>query len=245
MVYVYIILVGLCIASFIGSLSYRVPRGISIVAPRSFCVHCNTTIKPYDLIPFFSYIILRGRCRSCKKKIAFKYFAAEIFIPIVYLGIFIKSGPGYEFFIYSYLVTVLVYLSIVDLDHRSFGIPDIIPVYAGGVALLILSAARKIPYTPVRFLYGALAASILIGASFFITLVLKKKIPMGTGDLLVIPGVALHFGVIEIVRVLVFSSLIGVISGSILLIAHRVEKDFRFPLMPFITAGVAIEILLI
>jgi leader peptidase (prepilin peptidase)/N-methyltransferase len=163
----------------------------------------------------------------------------------MYLGIYIKSGPGYEFFIFSYLVTVLVYLSVVDLDHRSLSIPDILPAYAGGAALLILSAARKMPYTPVRFLYGALAASVLIGISFLIILVLKKQNPMGAGDLLLIPGVALHFSIIEVVRVLVFSSLIGVVVGSILFITHRVEKNFKFPMMPFITAGVAIEILFI
>jgi prepilin signal peptidase PulO-like enzyme (type II secretory pathway) len=244
MVHVFIILVGLCIASFVGSLSYRVPRGISIVAPRSFCVHCKTTIRPYDLIPFFSYLILRGRCRSCNSRIAFKYFAAEVFVPLVYLGAYIKFGPGYEFFIYTYLLTVLVYLSIVDLDHRSLSLRDIVPCYAGGVAFLILSAARKIPYPPARFLYGALAASVLIGASYLIILALKKQNPMGTGDFLVVPGVALHFGVIEVVRALVFSSIVGVITGSVLFMTHRIEKNFRFPLMPFVTAGVAIEILL-
>ena len=67
---------------------------------------------------------------------------------------------------------------------------------------------------------------------------------MGTGDLLVIPGVALNFSVVEVVRLLVFSSIIGVVVGAGMLIAHAVEKNFKFPMMPFITAGVAIEILL-
>ena len=68
---------------------------------------------------------------------------------------------------------------------------------------------------------------------------------MGTGDLMVIPGIGLHFSVIEVVRVLVFSSTIGVIAGVILFFAKVVERNYRFPMIPFITAGVAIEILLI
>ncbi len=232
-------------ASFVGSLSYRVPLGISVVAPRSFCVHCKETIKPYDLVPFFSYLILRGRCRSCGNRIALKYFAAEIFVPLVYAGMYIKYGTGYDFFIYCYLITVLVYLSLVDLDHRALSIHDIISCYAGGISFIILSAARKIPRSPVQFLYGALSASVLIAVSFVIILVLKKRSPMGAGDLMVIPGVGLHFNVIEVVRVLVFSSAIGVIAGVILFIAKVVERNYRFPMIPFITAGVAIEILLI
>ncbi len=245
MVIIYIILVGLCMASFVGSLSYRVPLGLSVVAPRSFCVNCKETIKPYDLVPFFSYLILQGRCRSCGYRIAFKYFAAEIFVPVMYAGLYFKYGTGYDFFIYCYLVTVLVYLSLVDLDHRALSIPDIISCYAGGISFIILTSARKIPRSPAQFLYGALSASVLIAVSFVIILVMKKRSPMGAGDLMVIPGVGLHFSMIEVVRVLVFSSTIGVITGVILFIAKVVERNYRFPMIPFITAGVAIEILLI
>lgn len=242
MVQIYIILVGLTIASFIGSISYRVPRNISIVTPRSFCIHCKRSIKPYDLIPFLSYIILGGRCRFCKSKIPLKYFVIEIIIPLIYIGIYIKSGPGYEFFLLCYLITVLVYLSLVDFDTGALSICDIFSVFIGGISLLLLSFMGKLRHPPSYFLYGALSAIVLISLSFLIIFLIKRKVPMGAGDLLVIPGVSLYFGVLEVIRVLVFSSLFGIFVGLALIFTRIVEKSRKFPMIPYITAGVVIEI---
>lgn len=243
MVQIYIILVGLTIASFIGSLSYRAPGNISIIRPRSFCIYCKKTIKPYDLIPFLSYIILGGRCRFCKNKIPLKYFVIEIIIPLIYIGIYIKSGPGYEFFLLCYLITVLVYLSLVDFDTGALSIYDIFSVYIGGFCLLLLSLMGKLRHPPSYFLYGALSASVLISLSFLIIFLVKRKVPMGAGDLLVIPGASLYFGVFEVIRVLIFSSLFGIFVGLTLIFTSIVEKSSKFPMIPYITAGVVIEIL--
>jgi len=60
----------------------------------------------------------------------------------------------------------------------------------------------------------------------------------------VIPGVSLHFGMVEVIRIMIFSSIIGVLSGFALIYTGKVVRDFKFPMIPFLTAGVLIEILL-
>lgn len=244
MVLIFVVLVGLSIASFIGSLSYRIPRNISIVTPPSFCISCKKRLKPYDLIPVLSYILLGGRCRYCRSKIPLKYFILELSVPLIYAALYLNIGPGCAFFIYCYLITVLVYLTLVDIDYGTISFYDIIPVYPGGIVLMVFSFLGKLPYMARHYLYGAAAASVLLLISCLIVYIIKKRVPIGVGDLLVIPGVSLHFGMVEVIRIMIFSSIIGVLSGFALIYTGKVVRDFKFPMIPFLTAGVFIEILL-
>ncbi|MFW6138270.1 MAG: prepilin peptidase [Spirochaetota bacterium] len=241
---VYLVLVGLSIASFIGSLSYRVARDIPIASPPSFCDACNRRLKPYDLIPVVSYLVLGGRCRFCGRRIPLKYLAVEIFLPLGYVFIYLLYGLTPGFFVYTYLFTILLYLALLDLEARFIGMPGILLVYAGGVMTLFLSARGVFLPPPVHYLYGFASGVILVGLSFVIVLFIKKKMSLGAGDFLVIPGVALYFGVEEVVRIMVVSSGAGVVTGVLLILTGKVKKDYKFPMLPYITCGIVVEILL-
>lgn len=71
-------IIGLCLGSFITMLSYRLPRRISIVMPPSQCPSCHHTLKPGDLVPLFSWLIAKGRCRYCRHKIGSRYILIEL-----------------------------------------------------------------------------------------------------------------------------------------------------------------------
>ena len=71
--------VGFIIGSFINMAAWRIPRGLSIVAPRSRCIHCDRELGALDLIPVFSYLFLGGRCRSCRQPIPLRYLLVELF----------------------------------------------------------------------------------------------------------------------------------------------------------------------
>src|ERR1700729_3706084 len=73
------LLVGLALGSFTTMLSYRIPRRLSIVRPPSHCPHCNTPLKPRDLVPVFSWLAEKGRCRHCHKPIIIRYLLIELF----------------------------------------------------------------------------------------------------------------------------------------------------------------------
>src|SRR3972149_8377337 len=86
-----IFILGLIVGSFISALTFRLPRNISVLKGRSFCDYCKKMINWYDNIPLFSYLILRGKCRSCRKNISLRYPIIEIICGIVFLLIYILT----------------------------------------------------------------------------------------------------------------------------------------------------------
>ena len=90
--YLLVLIIGLCIGSFLNVCIYRIPREESIAYPSSHCTSCGYELKFYDLIPVLSYIFLRGRCRKCKEKVSIIYPLIEILNGLIYLVLFIKMS---------------------------------------------------------------------------------------------------------------------------------------------------------
>ncbi len=244
MTVLYLILVGLCIASFIGSLAYRVPRGISIVRPPSFCPSCETRLGPADLVPVVSYVALLGRCRHCGRRIPFQYLIVELCVPASFVFLYRRFGFSPLFFSYSYLCCVMFYLSLVDIDTGHIGAGDIAAVYLAGIAVLCLSAAGKTPHRAIWYLFGALAGAGLVGVSYAVVFLLKRRVPMGGGDLLVVPALGLCAGLRGIIHVLIAGSALGAVLGIILITAGAVKRDQKFPMLPYLACGIVMELVL-
>ncbi|HYE84218.1 MAG TPA: prepilin peptidase [Clostridia bacterium] len=87
-VYSYIFFVGCCMGSFYNVCIYRLPRGESLVRPRSHCTGCGHTLGVLDLIPVFSYLALKGRCRYCKSDVSMRYIMVEIICGIMFTFVF-------------------------------------------------------------------------------------------------------------------------------------------------------------
>jgi prepilin signal peptidase PulO-like enzyme (type II secretory pathway) len=83
---------GAVMGSFITMLSYRLPRGLSIVGPRSFCPFCRKTLRIRDLVPLFSYAASRGRCGQCGAAIGPRYFLIELVSTLVFIPLFLIAG---------------------------------------------------------------------------------------------------------------------------------------------------------
>jgi leader peptidase (prepilin peptidase)/N-methyltransferase len=242
MIIFFILLTGAAIASFIGSLSYRAPRNVSIVSPPSFCPVCMQRLKPLELIPVVSYALLRGRCRYCGSRISPRYLILEILVPVVYVVIYLRAGPWHGAVLVSYLMTALIYLSVVDIEQRRLSYYDMLSVYVGAFALVVLAATGSMPHPLSYYLFGLLSAAVLVLLSAGVVYALKKRPPLGVADVLVLPGVAVHFGALEAARVLVFASLTGILAAVSLISLKRLGREYRFPLMPFVAAGVLVEI---
>jgi len=228
MMIVYIILVGCVLASFIGTLSYRIPRGISIISPSSFCPHCKKRIAPFDLIPVISYILLKGKCRYCSGKIPVRYLVLEVILPASFVLLYVRMGAGYLFLVYSYMFCVLYYLSLLDI---------------GGFWFLVMK--NYTGYPPSHYFFGVLTGVVIFVMSFGVVYAIKRKLPMGAGDLLVIPAICSFFGFKEVIRILLISGTLGVFFGTLLLLTGVVKREHKFPLLPYLSAGVFIEVLLI
>ena len=116
-----IFLYGIVIGSFLNVLIYRIPKKENIAIKRSHCMECGYQLKWYDLIPIFSYLFLRGRCRKCGARISVQYPIIEAVNGILYVLLFLKHGLTIETLLYCLLFSALLALSIIDF--RTFEIP--------------------------------------------------------------------------------------------------------------------------
>ena len=195
----------------------------------------------YDLVPVLSYLILRGRCRYCKTPIGIKYLIIEVLTPVLYFVIYRIYGINWRFLIYAYLISILMYCSLVDLDTGSVSFIDVCALYGGAFVKLFLSLRDEGKAVFVDALYGFGFSAGLLLLSILIVYIIRKKQPLGSGDLMIIPGIMLYFSLRDVSRILIFTSIAGLVSGLFLLLSGKIKWDYRFPMLPFVTAGVFVE----
>lgn len=112
------LLVGLVLGSFITMLSYRIPRGISIITPPSHCPHCRSPLKPIDLVPVLSWLFEGGKCRYCRSPISPRYLLIELATTASVLMAFIVFGftPALAFALIG--IVALVTLVTINLERN-------------------------------------------------------------------------------------------------------------------------------
>jgi leader peptidase (prepilin peptidase)/N-methyltransferase len=196
-----------------------------------------------ELVPVASFIALRGRCRSCGSGIPLRFFIVEMLTPLLYLGLYKRIGMGPSFFVYAYLVSLLFYLSLVDIDIGSVSMGDIAAVYAGACVFLFLCFRGIISQLVLQSIFSFGLCAGLISLSMLLLYLIRGKRGLGVGDVLTLPGIALYFEMFSMVRILLFSAVLGIVVGVLLILLNKVERGFKFPLLPFVTGGVCIEIL--
>jgi leader peptidase (prepilin peptidase)/N-methyltransferase len=146
-------LLGLVVGSFANVCIHRLPRRESVVSPPSRCPSCGRPIRAFDNLPVLSWLLLRGRCRACRAPISPRYPAVEAANGFLWLALAIVRGPHLRTFVEMVLVTALLVLSVIDLDHQI--LPDAITLPGVAVGL----AASFLPGSPVRPLGALLAAA--------------------------------------------------------------------------------------
>src|SRR5215471_11853071 len=115
---------GAVIGSFLNVCILRIPAEESIVSPGSHCPKCKQRVAWYDNIPLLSWVVLRGKCRSCHAPISFRYFVVELLTAAAAVALFLRVGFGVEWIVLFTFVAALIVVTFIDLDHRI--IPDVI-----------------------------------------------------------------------------------------------------------------------
>lgn len=181
-----VFIIGAIIGSFLNVCIYRIPKRQSVVFPPSHCPHCKKNIHWYDNIPILSYIILRGRCGFCRKKIRPRYIAIETLTACLMLGLFIYLGMGPKFIVYAAFVAALIVVAFIDLEIQE--IPDEITLGGTVMAVLFSFLFPEIHDTSLKLaaLFQAVAGALLGGGLIYAMGVLGgivfKKEAMGGGD---------------------------------------------------------------
>ena len=161
----FVAVTGLVVGSFLNVVVYRVPRGLSVVKPPSFCPHCDTRVRPVDNVPVLSWIFLRGKCHACRGQISIRYPLVELATGIVFAAVGWGLGPHWAVPGFCVLAATLVALVAVECDGLAPPLSVAVIGTAIAVALLIAAGAADRRWAHVIGLAIAVlaAAAVMVG----------------------------------------------------------------------------------
>jgi leader peptidase (prepilin peptidase) / N-methyltransferase len=224
---------ALALGSFLNVVAARLPEGRSLVRPRSACPRCGNEIAWYDNIPLLSYVLLRGRCRSCGEGIGLRYPAVELATALLVVACFLRFGLTGRAVVAALFAATLVVLSAIDAERRI--LPDLIVLPAAAIIL-----AAQIALFPDRALEWILAS---LGAALFLFLALVAyPRGMGMGDVKL--ALLLGAGLGKAVTVGLMVGMVAAVAGSTILFARhglRARKMF-IPFGPFLAFGALVAL---
>jgi leader peptidase (prepilin peptidase)/N-methyltransferase len=232
-------LVGLGIGSFANVVIYRVPLGLSIVKPRSFCPQCKTTIRSFDNLPLVSWLILRGRCRYCGCRISPTYFLVELACGALFVAVYAHFAFAWDAFLPLYLLLVSVTLTVGMIDLEKQIIPNRIILPALLVAMIsvgVIALVRGDHHVLIDQGIGLLFGAVPLG---LIALFIPRGMGMGDAKLMAFAGVILG---LKVLPALFLGFLLGTISVVIPLATGRKGWKERIPFGPFLVLGCWISI---
>jgi leader peptidase (prepilin peptidase) / N-methyltransferase len=216
------LVLGLLIGSFLNVVAWRLPRGESLVRPRSKCPACGVQLGALDNVPLLSWLVLRGRCRRCGDPISARYPIVEAATAALYVAVVLAADGTRELVLGLLLVTFLVPIALIDLDHRR--IPNVLTGPAA-LAALVAIALREPAFLPEALVAGAAA-----GGFFLLAAVLHPK-GMGMGDVKLAGVLGLYLG-----RAVAPSLLIALAAGVLVgaaIIARKGAAEGRRTAVPF------------
>lgn len=207
------VILGLMCGSFLNVVIFRLPRGYSVIKPRSFCPECGRKIRWYENIPLLSYISLRGRCGGCRTRIPVRYPLIEILGALLALFSTFRYGFGIDAaFVYSFLMALLA-VAVIDWKHRI--IPDRISL--SFILVGLIWSFLNSDLDPIESASGAIVG----GGSLYIVGALYKLIRhedgMGGGDIKLMAMIGAFLGLRLVLPVIVTASLFGSVYGLALM----------------------------
>lgn len=242
MIYIGILFFGLIIGSFLNVCIYRLPRNLSIVKPASSCPKCDTKIRPWDNIPVLSYILLRGRCRSCGEKIAIRYPLVEILNSILYFLAYIHFDFGWHLpFMFAFL-SALIVITFIDIDYQI--IPDIITIPGIGIGLFagtfFMPDPFSVEFTSIGFKNSFIG--LLAGGGIFYLIAVISRGGMGGGDIKMMAMIGAFLGWKSVLLTTFIGSLVGSIFGIFLMIFKKTGRKAKIAFGPFLALGAIITL---
>lgn len=252
---------GACIGSFLNVCIYRIPRGLSVVAPRSYCPGCNKPIPWYNNIPILTWLFLRGKSSCCHTRITSRYVIVESITAVLFLLVWLKfdghPGPRPLLLaaitdwklipVYWLIISGLILGTFVDFEHLI--IPDRVTIggmYAGAFFSLLmphLHGERTMLLSLAFSVLGmAVGAGILYGLGVFGTWVFKKD-AMGFGDVKLLGAIGAFLGTRAVLFTIFFSSLVGSIAGLLMITFKCRTMKSRIPYGPYIAFAAVVWIL--
>lgn len=245
-------LLGLLLGSFLNVCIHRWPREESVVQPRSHCPQCRAQIAWYDNVPLLSYLLLGGKCRACGAPISMRYPLVELLTGALYAAAVARFGLEPFTFKVALFGSMMLVLFFTDLAE--FILPDEITI-GGAVVGLVLSLFLPIDAGPASLVFlltdtaaarwvasfaDAASSALILGG--FLLLVgeayyrLRKVEGLGLGDVKMVAMLAAFWGISQTVLILVLSSLIGAVTGILIVVIGRKQWHYALPFGSYLAA---------
>ena len=232
---------GLLIGSFLTVVVDRVPRGASIVAPRSACGACGTTLGAPDLVPVLSWVVLRGRCRHCGASIGVEPVVLELATAALFAVMAARFGFTWQTLAYCVLCAGLLALSIIDL--RPMRLPREITYATALIGVPLLVVAALVARQPHRI--GTMCIGAAIAGVFMWLVYVLSRGGLGDGDVRLAPLLGAYLGWLGLGYVpigLFCGFLLGSIVGVAAMVVGRAGRRSALPFGPFLAAGTVLAV---
>ncbi len=245
-------LLGLLIGSFLNVCIHRWPACESVVKPRSRCPACRAPISWYDNVPLLSYVLLRGKCRACGAAISIRYPLVELLTAVLFAVTVSRFGLepiAFKVALFGSMMLVLFFTDLAEFilpDEITIGglviglaLSTVVFVDTGPAALIFLLAGAAPSRWVVSLADSALSAVILggllllIGEAYYR---LRDIEGLGLGDVKMVAMMAAFWGISQTVLILVASSLIGAVTGILIVIIGRKQWHYALPFGSYLAA---------
>lgn len=226
---------GLILGSFLNVVAYRLPRGESLVTPGSRCPGCGVAIKPYDNVPVFGWLLLHGRCRSCRAAISVRYPIIEALTAALAVAVVLVKHSAHDIALGLALVAILVPIALIDLDRRVIPNKITLPAAFLAIALGLALDPREVP----EQLVAAAAAG-----GFLLVFALAYPRGLGMGDVKLAAVIGLYLGR-SVGVALLCGLLVGTIAGAVVVsrVGVRQGRKTAIPFGPFLALGGIVALL--
>lgn len=216
---------GIIFGSFFNVVGLRTPKKEPFYQGRSYCPNCQTNLSWYELIPIFSYLIQRGKCRHCQQPIAKLYPIMELLTGLLFAFSYIQIGLTLELVIALLLVSLSIILTVSDLTYML--IPNKILLFFLPFFIILRIISPLAPW------YDALIGGT-VGFLLIMIIILISKGGMGAGDMKLFGVLGIILGWKLTLLTLFIASLVGAVIGGILMATKKIKRGQPIPFGPYI-----------
>jgi leader peptidase (prepilin peptidase)/N-methyltransferase len=234
-------LLGLAVGSFLNVCIDRLPRNESIINPPSHCSVCQHRLAVKDLIPVFSYLRLRGRCRYCQAAIPRRLFWVELVTALIFAFLYWHYGLSVELGVMAFYACLFIIIFVIDLEH---GLILNKVVYAGMVVALLLALLPR-PWLTQWVVTGVANAALGggIGFGIFLLIAIVSRGGMGWGDVKLAALIGLATGFPLVFFSIIMGAILGGIVAVALVTAKKRKRRQTIPFGPFLALAAMITLL--
>ncbi|KKQ74484.1 MAG: Type 4 prepilin-like protein leader peptide-processing enzyme [Berkelbacteria bacterium GW2011_GWB1_38_5] len=241
LIYILIILLGLAVGSFLNVVILRFDEIKTIINTRSHCVSCKKNLRWYDLIPFFSFVFLLGKCRYCKKNISPQYPLVEIGTGLIFGLLFWKFG--FSWILIPYLLITCLLIVIFVYDILKLMISDFLVYLALGIWVVWILSQFLLNNYQISIILDSLYGGLVLGGFLGLIVIVSRQKWMGAGDIAlgVLLGMMVGWPVVLVATFLAF--VLGSFIGLFLIAVHKKKMKDQLPFAPFLITGMWLALL--